>query len=114
MFVFAGQGGIGAFLPVRGDIEQVIPEQTLVAFQYAAAVCVPLKLHYRLAQRVGAGRRFTFHDHQGQAIDEQCDIWDDVLICAGDINLELRYRQEAIVCQVVEIDIANGGASFPN
>jgi hypothetical protein len=105
-------------LPAGGDHELRVVKELLVALVHVhdaeppAAVRVPLELVHGVFERGGDGRALGLdHDH-GDAVHEQHDVGDDVLVGlarrAGD--LELADRPEGVVLRVVPVDEVDGAA----
>ena len=108
LFVMGGDGAEFRFLPAGRDDELVVIEQRRAALALGAAL---FAVAQQLVDGFGDGlldlRRLAFDDHDRQAVQEQHDVRDDVMLGAEDAHLELADGNEAIVVPVLEIDEAH-------
>ena len=107
-------GGDGAelgLLPAGGDDELVVVEERRAAFALGAALlAVAQELVDGLGDRLLHLGRLALDDHHRQAVQEQDDVRDDVVLGAEDAHLELADGDEAVVVPVLEVDEAHGRA----
>ena len=75
--------------------------------QLATLVRVAKELVDGLMYRVFDARAFELGHHNGDAVDEQDRIRDDMPPSTGQLDLELIYDQKAVLIRVFKIDIAN-------
>ena len=100
-------------LAVCGDKELVVIENPFIAFAFRAALLAVAK---HLVNSFGDGFfnlwRFAVSDGDGQAVQKEGDVGNDVLVCAGDANLELADGDERIVRLLFEINVIDGRADL--
>ena len=100
-------------LAAGGDHELVVIKQRRTAFALGPAL---LAVAQHLVDGLGDGLldlgRFALDHHHRQAVQEQHDVRNDVVLGAEDAHLELADRDKAVVVPVLEIDKAHRGALF--
>ena len=93
-----GDGAELGFLPAGRHDELVVVEERRIPFPLGPALlAVAEKLIDRLGNRVLDLGRLALDHHHWQAVEEQHDIGDDVVLGAEDADLELADRDEAVV-----------------
>ena len=109
--IFLAVGGDGAelgLLPAGGDDELVVIEERCTAFALGAAL---LAVAQQLVDGFGDGLldlgRLALDHHHRQAVQEQHDVRDDVVLGAEDAHLELADGDEAVVVPVLEVHEAH-------
>ena len=90
-------------LPAGGDDELVVIEERRAAFALGAALlAVAQELVDRFRDRLLHLGRFALDHHDRQAIQEQHDVGNDVVLGAENTHLELADGDEAVVVPVLE------------
>ena len=93
-----GDGAELGFLLAGRHDELVVVEERRIPFPLGPALlAVAEKLIDRLGNRVLDLGRLALDHHHWQAVEEQHDIGDDVVLGAEDADLELADRDEAVV-----------------
>ena len=106
-----GDGAELGFLPASRHDELVVVEKRRIPFPLGPALlAVAEKLIDRLGNRVLDLGRFALDHHHWQAVEEQHDVGDDVVLGAEDADLELADRDEAVVVAGRKVREADGRA----
>ena len=81
----------------------------LVVVDVAALVRVALQLVDRLDARVGDVRALALDDDERDAVDEEHDVGNDVLVrlASGFVDAELVDRQEVVALRVLPVDVVH-------
>ena len=104
MFHPGTDGTDPCLVPVGGDHHLVVPEQPFSPFVFVGlpAVGIAEKLVDTGFHRVGDVRGLALDDRKRQAVHEQHNVRDDVLV--GSFNLELVDAQVFVVVRVLEVN----------
>ena len=99
------------FLPAGRHDELAVVEERRIPFPLGPALlAVAEELIDRLGNRILDLRRFALDHHDWQAVEEQHDVGDDVVLGAEDTDLELADRDEAVVVAGRKVREADGRA----
>ena len=105
IYIAGGDGAELGLLPAGGDDELVVVEERRAAFALGAALlAVAQQLVDGLRDGVLDLGRLALDHHDRQAVQEEDDVRDDMVLRAQDAHLELADGDKAVVVPVGEVD----------
>ena len=112
MFFFSSDGSKPGFTCGCYNREEVIYEKERVSFWFVRipAVLISEYLGDCFGYRFCYVRVFTFDDDKRDAVYEEDDIRDDVFYRSRDGDFKLPDGEEAVIFDVIKVDIFDGGA----